>query len=67
MMALNERERDILSARRLSDPAVTLEDLSQKYGVSRERVRQIEARAFEKLQETLRVDAPKRNSLLIEA
>ncbi|MBI1276334.1 RNA polymerase sigma factor RpoH [bacterium] len=47
---LNERERDILSGRRLTDPAVTLEELSQKYGISRERVRQIENRAFEKLQ-----------------
>ena len=47
---LTERERDIIEARRLRDDPVTLEDLSQKYGVSRERVRQIEVRAFEKLQ-----------------
>ncbi|HEY1613719.1 MAG TPA: RNA polymerase sigma factor RpoH [Rhizomicrobium sp.] len=47
---LTDRERDIIEARRLRDDPVTLEDLSQKYGVSRERVRQIEVRAFEKLQ-----------------
>jgi len=47
---LNEREADIIRARRLSDDPSTLEDLSQQYGVSRERIRQIEARAFEKLQ-----------------
>ena len=48
--ALNERERDIIQERRLKDEPATLEELSQKYGVSRERVRQIEVRAFEKLQ-----------------
>src|SRR6201992_1168958 len=47
---LSERERDIIQERRLKDEPATLEDLSQKYGVSRERVRQIEVRAFEKLQ-----------------
>jgi len=47
---LNDREADIIRARRLSDNPSTLEDLSQQYGVSRERIRQIEARAFEKLQ-----------------
>ncbi|WP_370240640.1 sigma factor-like helix-turn-helix DNA-binding protein, partial [Pararhodobacter marinus] len=46
----NERERDILTERRLAEPPVTLEDLSGKYNVSRERIRQIEVRAFEKLQ-----------------
>lgn len=46
---LPERDREILRARRLSDPALTLEALSQKYGISRERVRQIEERAFNKL------------------
>ncbi|MBD5391399.1 RNA polymerase factor sigma-32 [bacterium] len=46
---LPERDREILAARRLSDPAETLEVLSQKYGISRERVRQIEERAFNKL------------------
>ncbi|WP_297769916.1 RNA polymerase sigma factor RpoH [uncultured Roseovarius sp.] len=51
---LNERERDILTQRRLSDETVTLEDLSAEYGVSRERIRQIEVRAFEKLQKRMR-------------
>ena len=47
---LNERERDILSERQLSENPLTLEELSNRYGVSRERIRQIEAKAFEKLQ-----------------
>ncbi len=50
MQTLNEREQDIIRQRKLADNAATLEDLSQKYGVSRERIRQIEARAMEKLQ-----------------
>ena len=50
MKDLTDRERDILQARRLQDEPATLEELSQKYGVSRERIRQIEVRAFEKLQ-----------------
>ena len=50
MTVLNERERDILTERRLADESVTLEDLSARYNVSRERIRQIEVRAFEKLQ-----------------
>ena len=50
MKDLTYRERDIIQARRLQDEPATLEELSQKYGVSRERVRQIEVRAFEKLQ-----------------
>jgi RNA polymerase sigma-32 factor len=50
MDALNERERDVLTQRRLVDDPVTLEDLSARYNVSRERIRQIEVRAFEKLQ-----------------
>ena len=54
MENLNERERDILVERRLRDTPTTLEDLSQKYGISRERVRQIEVRAFEKLQKAIR-------------
>jgi RNA polymerase sigma-32 factor len=49
MSGLNEREREILMARRLTDPPETLEVLSQRHDVSRERIRQIEARAFEKL------------------
>jgi RNA polymerase sigma-32 factor len=58
---LTERERDIIQERRLKDDPATLEDLSQKYGVSRERVRQIEVRAFEKLQAAMqprRIPAP---------
>jgi RNA polymerase sigma-32 factor len=51
---LTPRERDILEARRLRDDPMTLEDLSIKYGISRERVRQIEVRAFEKLQEKMK-------------
>jgi RNA polymerase sigma-32 factor len=54
MSALNERERDILVQRRVSDDPVTLEELSDSYGVSRERIRQIEVRAFEKLQSRMR-------------
>jgi RNA polymerase sigma-32 factor len=50
MKDLTDREREIIRARRLQDEPSTLEELSQKYGVSRERVRQIEVRAFEKLQ-----------------
>ncbi len=50
---LPERDREILRARRLSDPAATLEVLSKKYGISRERVRQIEERAFAKLQSAI--------------
>ncbi|MBO6605117.1 MULTISPECIES: RNA polymerase sigma factor RpoH [Paracoccaceae] len=54
MEVLNERERDILEQRRLQDQPVTLEDLSGVYNVSRERIRQIEVRAFEKLQKRMR-------------
>jgi RNA polymerase sigma-32 factor len=53
MTVLNERERDILTERRLADESVTLEDLSARYNVSRERIRQIEVRAFEKLQKRM--------------
>lgn len=53
MTDLNERERHILTERRLTDDPKTLEELSQVYGVSRERVRQIEVRAFEKLQKAM--------------
>ena len=54
MEDLNERERDILMKRKLEDRPVTLEDLSSEYNVSRERIRQIEVRAFEKLQAKMR-------------
>lgn len=54
MEVLNDRERRIFEARRLSEDPVTLEDLSSEFGVSRERVRQIEVRAFEKVQKAVR-------------
>jgi RNA polymerase sigma-32 factor len=54
MDELNAREVQIIKARRLSDTPLTLEELSQRFGVSRERIRQIEARAFEKLQLSVR-------------
>jgi RNA polymerase sigma-32 factor len=60
---LNERERDILTERRLAEPAVTLEELSERYSVSRERIRQIEVRAFEKLQARMRELAQARGML----
>ena len=63
MDVLNERERDVLTERRLAEPAVTLEDLSERYGVSRERIRQIEVRAFEKLQTRMREIARERGMI----
>ena len=54
LKTLNERERHILIERRLKDNPTTLEDLSQQYDISRERVRQIEVRAFEKLQKAMK-------------
>jgi len=54
LKTLNERERDILIQRRLRDEPATLEDLSHKYNISRERVRQIEVRSFEKLQKAMK-------------
>ena len=54
MTGLNKRERHILTERRLRDEPTTLENLSQQYGISRERVRQIEVRAFEKLQKAIK-------------
>ncbi|MFG6623742.1 RNA polymerase sigma factor RpoH [Sulfitobacter sp. 1A12056] len=60
---LNEREKDILTQRRLADETVTLEDLSAQYDVSRERIRQIEVRAFEKLQKRMR-DLAKEKGML---
>ena len=54
MTQLNDRERHIITERRLKDDPTTLEDLSRQYGISRERVRQIEVRAFDKLQKAIR-------------
>ncbi|MCH9823711.1 MAG: RNA polymerase sigma factor RpoH [Alphaproteobacteria bacterium] len=66
MDALNEREKDILTQRRLSEESITLEDLSSQYDVSRERIRQIEVRAFEKLQKRMR-DLAKDRGMLASA
>ncbi len=63
MDVLNERERDILTQRRLSEKAITLEELSSQYNVSRERIRQIEVRAFEKLQKRMRALAQEKGML----
>ncbi len=63
MTVLNEREQDILTQRRLMDSPVTLEELSGQYGVSRERIRQIEVRAFEKLQQKMQ-DLAKQKGML---
>jgi RNA polymerase sigma-32 factor len=60
MRELNERERHILTERKLKDSPVTLEELSEVYNVSRERIRQIEVRAFEKLQKRMRELAAER-------
>ena len=57
MQGLNAREREIIVERRLKDNPATLEDLSQKYNISRERIRQIEVRAFEKLQKNMKTAA----------
>ncbi|MDZ4376066.1 MAG: RNA polymerase sigma factor RpoH [Phenylobacterium sp.] len=65
MTELTDRERHILTERRLKDEPTTLEELASEYGVSRERVRQIEVRAFEKLQKSMRSAALDRN--LVEA
>ena len=62
---LNDREKEILEARRLSEEPSTLEDLSKKYKISRERIRQIESKAFEKLQKAM-LDLAKSNNLLIQ-
>jgi RNA polymerase sigma-32 factor len=61
MKDLNDREKHILTERRLKDDPVTLEDLSKVYNVSRERIRQIEVRAFEKLQRRMRELAAEKN------
>jgi RNA polymerase sigma-32 factor len=59
MDKLNDRERRVFEARRLRDDPITLEDLSQEFGVSRERIRQIEVRAFEKVQKAVKAAASK--------
>jgi len=61
MAELTDREKHILTERRLKDDPTTLEELASQYGVSRERVRQIEVRAFEKLQKTMKAAATERN------
>jgi RNA polymerase sigma-32 factor len=61
MTELTDRERHILTERRLKDNPTTLEELASQYGVSRERVRQIEVRGFEKLQKAMRTAADERN------
>ena len=66
MEGLNERERRIFEARRLSEDPITLEDLSTEFGVSRERIRQIEVRAFEKVQKAVQ-QAAKREAAGIAA
>ena len=63
MNILNTREKEILTARKLSENVATLEELSKKYKVSRERIRQIETKAFEKLQKSM-LNAAKSNNLL---
>ena len=60
---LNQREREILNYRRLIDQPVTLEQLSRKYKISRERIRQIENKAFEKIQKHM-LNAAKSKNLL---
>jgi RNA polymerase sigma-32 factor len=60
---LNEREREILYSRRLNDEPTTLEDLSKKYKISRERIRQIENKAFEKIQKHMLLSAKSKNLL----
>jgi RNA polymerase sigma-32 factor len=63
MSILNPREKEILTARRLSEDIATLEELSKRYKVSRERIRQIESKAFEKLQKAM-LNAAKSSNLL---
>ena len=63
MKILNDREKEIIAARRLSEEPKTLEELSKKYKISRERIRQIETKAFEKLQKSM-INASKSKNLL---
>ena len=67
LKTLNDRERHILIERRLQDNPTTLEDLSQQYNISRERVRQIEVRAFEKLQKAMKAEIAERRRAQPEA
>ena len=61
--SLNPREQRIIQARRLTEPPLTLEDLSEEFEVSRERIRQIEVRAFEKLAEAVKIKSAELNLL----
>ena len=63
MNVLNEREKEIINARRLVETPLTLEELSKKYKISRERIRQIETKAFEKLQKSM-INASQSKNLL---
>ena len=63
MKILNDREKEIITSRRLSEEPQTLEELSKKYKISRERIRQIETKAFEKLQKSM-INASKSKNLL---
>src|SRR3954471_16956977 len=67
LKTLNERERHILIERRLKDNPTTLEELSQQYNISRERVRQIEVRAFEKLQKSMKNQVAERRQAVAQA
>ena len=64
MSVLNDREKRIFEARRLAEDPMTLEELSGEFDISRERVRQIEVRAFEKVQEAVQADARRRQQSL---
>ena len=63
MKVLNEREKTIIEERKLADKPKTLEELSKKYKVSRERIRQIETKAFEKLQKSMLNSSRSKNLL----
>lgn len=67
MGVLNPRERRIFEARRLAEEPMTLEDLAAEFGVSRERVRQIEVRAFEKVQAAVKNTVARQEQAALEA
>ena len=67
MGVLNDRERRIFEARRLAEEPMTLEDLASEFGVSRERVRQIEVRAFEKVQSAVKGTIARQEQAALEA